>query len=546
MKCGIGIRPELFAPVFESLPNVGFLEAHSENYFGQSIARARLLELREHYSVSLHGVGLSLGRADNLNQSHLRQLKELIDDIDPLFVSEHLAWSAYSHRHLPDLLPLPLSDNALSVMCEHVDQMQSYLGRQVLVENPSNYLVFNQLQIPEPEFLNALAQKTGCGLLVDVNNVHVSASNIGLDAKEYIDGLNTESIAQYHLAGYTEVTRQVGETSETLLIDTHNQTVFDPVWQLFSHTLEQHGARPSLFEWDSDYPEFDVILAECQKADLLMSAANPKTVRGQSHLANERKLISENALSAGLAKEQVLFLDDLLSLKSKHALASKAHQHRMGVYQNNVFAALQSYLADVFPATRGVLGADYFKQLAQSFIQSTPPSEGNIYEYGASLSSIVTQFDALDGMAYLSDLMAFEWALHAAYFASASDSLDVSSLSQQELLNAQITFNPSIALFKTDYPIYEIHRQSLPDFSGEVLIDLNQSQDCLLVYRSGFDVVSAVINDEQFTFLENVQKKQNLLQAIEDLQGSLSADTMSSTLALMLDNGMLSTQQDLI
>ena len=218
MKCGIGIRPELFDAVFEKTPEFGFLEAHSENYFGESIARTKLLEIREHYPVSLHGVGLSLGRADHLNKQHLKQLKELIDEVDPLFVSEHLAWSAYSHRHAPDLLPLPLTDDALDLMCEHVDQMQNFLGRTVLVENPSNYLVFDQLQIPEPEFLNALAKKTGCGLLMDINNVHVSATNVGRDAKAYIDQIDGDLIAQYHLAGYTEVKRTVAGIEETVLI----------------------------------------------------------------------------------------------------------------------------------------------------------------------------------------------------------------------------------------------------------------------------------------------------------------------------------------
>ena len=175
MRAGLGIRPELFGPVLEQKPDVGFFEAHSENYFGSSLARAKLLEPRTHYPVSLHGVGLSLGRADDLDESHLAELKSLADEVDPMFVSEHLSWSAYSHRHLPDLLPLPLTEKALATMCDHIDRMQTALGRRVLVENPSNYLLFDQLQIPEPEFLNELASRSGCGLLLDVNNVHVSA-----------------------------------------------------------------------------------------------------------------------------------------------------------------------------------------------------------------------------------------------------------------------------------------------------------------------------------------------------------------------------------
>ena len=190
IKSGLGIRPELF-PAVEEIDHAvdskfGFLEAHSENYFGESIARSKLLALREVYPVSLHGVGLSLGRADDLNQAHLAQLKDLVDQVEPCIVSEHLAWSAYSHYHLPDLLPLPLTKQAMSIVCQHIDQMQTVLGRQILIENPSNYLLFDQLQIPEADFLNELAQRTGCGLLMDVNNIHVSASNVGRDAAAYI------------------------------------------------------------------------------------------------------------------------------------------------------------------------------------------------------------------------------------------------------------------------------------------------------------------------------------------------------------------------
>ncbi|MFT5571736.1 MAG: hypothetical protein ACI9FR_000656, partial [Cryomorphaceae bacterium] len=278
MKCGLGIRPELFAAVFDRLPELGFLEAHSENYFGQSLARAKLLELREHYAISLHGVGLSLGRADNLNKAHLSELKSLVDEIQPSLVSEHLAWSAYSHRHLPDLLPLPLNADALELMCQHVDQMQSALGRQILVENPSNYLIFDEIQIPEPEFLNLLSSKTGCGLLVDVNNIHVSATNLQRDAKQYLDALDGAHISQYHLAGHTQVKRAIENGEETVLIDTHNQTVSKSVWGLYEYTINKHGVRPSLLEWDSDFPEFETVLAQCKKADRFLLDRSPPTL----------------------------------------------------------------------------------------------------------------------------------------------------------------------------------------------------------------------------------------------------------------------------
>lgn len=529
MKSGLGIRPELFGPIDNSSSEFGFFEAHSENYFGESIGRAKLLDLRQDYPISLHGVGLSLGRADDLDQYHLAQLKQLVDEVEPILVSEHLAWSAYSHRHLPDLLPLPLNFQALDIICQHIDQMQTALGRQVLIENPSNYLLFDQLQIPEPDFLNLLAQRTGCGLLMDVNNIHVSAVNIGRDGQEYIDAINSASIAQYHLAGYTEVTREHLGESETVLIDTHNHTIYEPVWRLFEHALNRHGVRPTLFEWDSDFPEFSVLEDECRKADALM--ANYADVR--PYTAQKAQLV--DVPSIDLADSQEDFLESLLNLKPSLASAVKKHSHRGWIYQNNVFASVQDYLSEVFPATKGVVGEGFFKQTAQLFIQQYPPSQGNIYEYGAQFSEFCAGVDGLESLIYLLDLTRHEWNLHAAYFSVVSNALDPASVPQEELLTADVEFNDSMTMLSSEYPVYEIHRQSLPGYEGDVGVNINQSQDDILVYKNAHVVESLLISSEQMAFMQEIQKKRNLLQAIDALQGSIDADTLSATLSLVFE-----------
>lgn len=541
MRSGLGIRPELFTPVFEQKPDLGFLEAHSENYFGESIARTKLLELREDYPISLHGVGLSLGRADDLSAGHLSQLKQLVDEVDPLFVSEHLAWSAYSHRHVPDLLPLPLTDDALGVMCEHIDRMQSVLGRRILLENPSNYLLFDQLQIAEPDFLNSLAERTGCGLLVDINNIHVSATNLGRDSSAYMQALNTQAVCQYHLAGYTEVTRDVAGVSESVLIDTHNQTVFDPVWGLFSDALVLHGARPTLFEWDSDFPEFSVMLGECAKADKLLSAAKEgnSTLQSSTNKTNVVQLKANNMESQALAESQVKFLDSLFNLESSHGDFKDAHQHRLWIYQNNVFGAAKEYLEQVFPATRGVVGADFFKQMAQIFIQNSPPATGNIHLFGDKFSEVLDSFAGLGDLVYLSDLVEYEWALHTAYYSVVSNAIDPSSLSQEQLLVADIEFNDSVTLLDSNFPIFEIHRQSLPDYADAVSIDLAQSQDALVVYKLGHDVQTKQLESAQMRVLKEIGSSENILQAIEALQGSTIEDTLSATLALVFEAQLL-------
>jgi uncharacterized protein (UPF0276 family) len=537
VKSGLGIRPELFTAV-QSIDKagdsqLGFLEAHSENYFGESMSTAKLLKLRQDYPISLHGVGLSLGRADNLDQRHLADLKKLVEQIEPVLVSEHLAWSAYSHRHLPDLLPLPLTHQALDLVCQHIDQMQTALGRQILIENPSNYVLFDQLQIAEPEFLNMLVERTGCGLLMDVNNIHVSATNLGRDGSAYIDAINSSAIGQYHLAGYTEVQREYKGASETVLIDTHNKTVYQPVWELFDHALSVHGARPTLIEWDSDFPQFEVLLGECQKANVLLQKHVVKPIS-----SNKRAELS-GINPSNLAQTQEDFLHGVLDLNKASETLRPEYQHRIWVYQNNVFGALQDYLEEVYPATRGVVGADFFKQMAQVFIQQSPPSTGNIHSYGEGFSGLCRSFEGLENLPYLFDLIAYEWALHKCYFATVSDALEPSSMPQEELLTSAVIYNDSVALICSDYPIYEIQRQSLPSFKDQVSIDLQQSQDSLLIYKRDHQVQCLAIDAEQTSFLQALQRNQNLLQAIEGLQGSISADALSTTLSLVFESRLL-------
>jgi hypothetical protein len=264
---GIGLRAPHVRELLFAEAGIGFLEAHSENYFGGGKPRKLLKEIAEIYPVSLHGVGLSLGRADGLDPRHVRQIKALVDEINPVFVSEHLSWSGYSHIHVPDLLPVPFTGEALTIFAGHVTEFQDRIGRQILVENPSNYLAFAGLDFSEPEFLNELVARTGCGLLLDINNIAVSAHNLGYDPKAYIDGILADGrVRQFHLAGY-QVNRL--ETGEDIYIDTHGKPVYPEVWSLYEYALRRFGDAPTLIEWDTDIPALEVLVAEAGKADRL-------------------------------------------------------------------------------------------------------------------------------------------------------------------------------------------------------------------------------------------------------------------------------------
>ena len=260
---GIGLRSPHVSEIAATRPAIGFLEVHAENYMAETPALDRLLELRRDYPVSLHGVALSLGSAEELDRSHLCRFKALIERIEPLLVSEHLAWSAIGGAYLNDLLPLPYTEASLDLFCRHVEEAQEALGQRLLIENPSAYLRYRYSPIPEPEFIGEVARRTGCGILCDVNNIYVSAWNFGFDPVAYLDALPVDAIGEIHLAGH-----HAAEDVD-ILIDDHGSRVAKPVWELHAAALRRFGPVPTLIEWDTNLPTLEVLLDEANHAEEL-------------------------------------------------------------------------------------------------------------------------------------------------------------------------------------------------------------------------------------------------------------------------------------
>jgi len=258
---GVGLRLPHMAEIAATRPQIGFLEVHAENYMAETLALDRLLELRRDYPVSLHGVALSLGSAEALDRDHLARLKALIEQVEPVLVSEHLAWSAIGGVYLNDLLPLAYTEASLELFCRHVEEAQEGLGRRLLIENPSSYLRYRLSQIPEAEFMTEIARRTGCGILCDVNNIYVSAFNFGFDPIAYLQALPVEAIGEIHLAGHHAA------EGVDILIDDHGSRVAEPVWQLYAAALRRFGPVPTLIEWDTNLPVLDVLLEEMRRAE---------------------------------------------------------------------------------------------------------------------------------------------------------------------------------------------------------------------------------------------------------------------------------------
>ena len=268
---GVGFKPQHFGDIVSGEQPIGFVEIHAENYMGLGGApHAQLRALCERYALSVHGVGLSIGSMAPLDLDHLARLRTLCERYQPASFSEHLAWSSHGEVYLNDLLPLPYTQETLDRVVRHVDQVQHTLGREMLLENPSTYLQFADSTIPEAQFLAEISRRTGCALLLDINNVFVQATNHGTSPEDYLSAFPLDRVKEIHLGGYDG---QEDETGAPLLIDAHGSPVSDPVWALYAQVIAQRGPLPTLIEWDNDVPAWPVLAAQARAAQYILDRA---------------------------------------------------------------------------------------------------------------------------------------------------------------------------------------------------------------------------------------------------------------------------------
>ena len=266
-QAGIGLRSHHFREILDAPPPVAWMETHPENYFGDGGAPLRVLErIRSRYPLSFHGVGLSLGSTDPIDHTHLRKLKALIDRFEPAFVSEHLSWSSVGGRFLNELLPLPYTSESLDHVCARIDEVQTILKRPLLIENITRYLTWRDSTIPEGAFMAEAARRTGCGILLDLNNAYVNAVNFRLDPIEFLEMIPAKAVQEIHLAGFDRFGR--------MLIDTHGQPVYPEVWGLYQWAIHHFGPRPTLIEWDTNMPPLPVLVEQAKQADRFLESCH--------------------------------------------------------------------------------------------------------------------------------------------------------------------------------------------------------------------------------------------------------------------------------
>ncbi len=279
-RAGVGLKAAHYRVILESRPPLGFFEVHAENYMGAGGPPHRYLtEIRTHYRLSVHGVGLSIGSAGPIDEPHLRRLAALVHRYEPELVSEHLAWSSHGGAFFNDLLPLPYTAETLRRVCEHLEQVQEHLGRQILLENPSTYVAFASSSYAEADFMAEVARRSGCALLLDINNVYVACTNQQCDPLQYLAQFPLTAVRQIHLAGCAT---DADEQGRALLIDSHDREVADRVWFLYEHVLARRGAVPTLIEWDQNVPAWDPLAAQAARADRALHAC---TLQDRRHVA---------------------------------------------------------------------------------------------------------------------------------------------------------------------------------------------------------------------------------------------------------------------
>ncbi len=464
---GIGLRAPHYRQFLDQRPRIDWLEVHTENFLDQSGFDWHVLQqLRRDYPVSLHGVGLGLGSARGFSEPHLERVRALVDRVEPMLVSEHLCWGAVHDRHLNDLLPLALDGAMLDLMTERVGRVQDALRRPILLENVSTYVRFHGDAMTEAQFMAQLARRTGCSLLLDVNNLYVNQCNHGEDALAALMAIAPGTVGEMHLAGHLVTPEAV--------IDHHGAAVAPQVWQLYEAALARFGQVPTLLEWDTDIPALAVLLAEADKARVLALAATAPLRIETSALPPSPPPAAPDASPAAL---QAAFADALFDAARENGVLGhiKAHAGRLALYRGNLTTTWDKVLSSAYPVIRQLVGDEFFSALARAYGKTRPSDSADLNQFGVHFGDFLAGFTHVADYPYLPDMASLEWALHRAHYArddAALSAAGLAALSPEEFESARFALHPACTLIKSDWaivPLWRAHQEgSGQDFPDEL------------------------------------------------------------------------------
>lgn len=498
---GVGLRAPHYREFLERRPAVDWLEIHTENYLDSGGWDAKVLEqLRQFYPISLHGVGLGIGSAHGFSRHHLERVRDAVRRIEPALISEHLCWGAVHDRQLNDLLPLPLTQQALSLICERVDQIQHVLGRRILLENVSTYLRYRADAMSEAEFLALVSARTGCGVLLDINNLFVNQCNHREDPLAALDALAPHSIGEMHLAGHL--------ITPDAVIDNHGDRVAEPVWALYETAVRRFGPVSTLIEWDTDIPALEVLLAEAQRARKIAARAqqSPETT-GFAELANSQHVFS-NALFDARKEPQALSL-----FKGDAAVA----EQRLALYRGNLSSAWNKAMNAAYPVLQALVGDDFFNGLVRAYGKAHPSQSGDLNHFGAHFSDFLRHFPHVAQYPYFPDMAALEWAHHRAHFAANAqpvNAADIARLSPDQLDHACLSLHPACHLIASEWAVVEVWQAHQPELGNAFPAQIGQ-RNLGLIVRPQWKADVLLLTPGAFAALSNLRQGRSLGTALD-------------------------------
>ena len=454
---GVGLRAAHYRDFLDGRPRVDWLEVHTENYLACAGRDWQVLRaVRQDYALSLHGVGLGLGSARGFSESHLERVRLLAERIEPALVSEHLCWGAVAGRQLNDLLPLTLDSAALDLLCARVGRVQDVLRRPILLENVSTTLRFHADAMSEAQFLAELARRSGCGLLLDVNNLYVNQCNHGEDALAALLDIPVGIVGELHLGGHLVTPRAV--------IDHHGATVAEPVWALYQAALQRFGQVPTLIEWDTDVPALAVLLAEADRARSMQQRHQEVAPWRGSVITAMAPVVDDR-----MAVTQQTFADALVDMKQTAGAVTLFRgalvEERLGLYRGNLNATWRRVLGQAYPVLLALVGEEFFAGLAREYGRRYPSQDADLNRFGDGFGDFLTSFPPAAQLPYLPDMARLEWALHLAHYAPDAPGLAaqaLASLAPEQLEACRFSLHPACALIRSDWQVvalWQAHQQ---------------------------------------------------------------------------------------
>lgn len=513
LGCGVGLRPVHYPAIIDHWPQVDWFEAISENYMDSGGRPLAILEkVRTHYPIGLHGIALSIGSVDPLNDLYLRRLKALVDRIEPVYVSDHLCWAGAGGHQLHDLLPLPFTPETVRHVAERVIQVQEFLKRPILLENVSTYVTYKHSVMPEWEFLSQVAKVSGCGILLDLNNIYVNSVNHGFDPITYLDHIPGEKVGQFHLAGHTDM----GD----YLFDTHSRPVIGPVWNLYHEALKRWGQIATLIEWDDDIPEFPKLMEECGRAKAIY-------IQYENHYPE----ISERSPSPLVLGHSPFSLQEIQQWMKNHIEPVRKKPQgesflnpqkgtpgveRMEVYAEGYKARTHEALSEIYETIRQLLGHEKWHELTDLYAEKFPSVEYNLNVMGKQLPELIRQHPIKD-MPFLQDLARLEWLVSEAFHAFDQKPFERAHLAKivpEDWEYAQLCFQPSVSLFTASWPVMDLWKNR-KDLKPASLV--KEERQYLLVSRQEFQIRCELLNEFQHHLIQGLLCGKTLGEVSESL-----------------------------